>query len=208
MLSTELILTFLATSALLAITPGPDNLFVMTQAALHGRKSGFVVTLGLCTGLIVHSVAVALGVSAIFQSSVAAFNLLKYLGVAYLVYLAWKAFRASSDAVGEEQKVQASYANLYRRGIIMNVTNPKVSIFFLAFLPQFTDPSAGNVTSQILALGGLFIVATLVIFGSIATLSGLLNDLFKKSSRAQTIMNKIAGLVFLGIAAKLMAAKQ
>lgn len=104
---------------------------------------GFVVTLGLCTGLIVHTSAVALGVAAVFQASAMAFNLLKYAGAAYLLYLAWGAFRAGASVLSSESDQEISLARYYLRGIVMNVTNPKVSIFFLAFLPQFTRRNKG-----------------------------------------------------------------
>ncbi|MDQ8201831.1 LysE family translocator [Pelagicoccus sp. SDUM812003] len=207
-MTTSVMLAFLATSAILAVTPGPDNLFVMSQAAMHGRKSGIVVTLGLCTGLIVHSIAVALGIAVIFQTSATAFTALKIFGGVYLLYLAWKAFKSSEHRMKDEMKPSATTKTLYIRGIVMNITNPKVSIFFLAFLPQFTDPSRGSVSLQVLALGALFIVATFIIFGTISTLSGLLHEIFKKSERAQKFINRIAGFVFVGLAAKLVTAKQ
>ncbi len=102
------------------------------------------VTLGLCTGLIVHTTAVALGVAVIFQTSEVAFNVLKVVGAAYLVYLAWQAFKAGSSKLKAEDNVSAGPRALYVRGLVMNITNPKVAIFFLAFLPQFADPSLGS----------------------------------------------------------------
>src|SRR5512145_2221192 len=150
----DALLLFFASSILLALAPGPDNLFVMVQAAQRGRIAGLAVTLGLCTGLLVHTTAVALGLAAVFAASALAFNLLKYIGAAYLLWLAWGAFRAGGLDDGESRAVDLSFARLYRRGIIMNVTNPKVSIFFLAFLPQFADPACGPLVPQIVLLGG------------------------------------------------------
>ncbi|MBM9511229.1 LysE family translocator [Desulfogranum marinum] len=203
MLPIETQMTFLMASILLALAPGPDNIFVLTQSALHGRLAGIVVMLGLCTGLIVHSSAVAFGVAVIFQTSVLAFTILKFVGAAYLVYLAWGAFRAPATAIRNSQNGHIKYGKLYRRGIIMNITNPKVSIFFLAFLPQFADPQRGAITIQMLFLGGLFIIATIVIFGAIALLAGTLGRWLKQSSRIQLILNRVAGTVFLGLALKL-----
>ncbi len=133
MISIESIITFVVVSALLSIAPGPDNIFVLTQSALFSKKSGVMVTLGLCTGLIVHTTAVAFGVAAIFQTSVVAFTVLKIAGALYLLYLTWQAFLTSAKKLGDHGSALHSNGALYRRGIIMNITNPKVSIFFLPF---------------------------------------------------------------------------
>ena len=208
MVSIGTLLTFSTASVLLALAPGPDNIFVLTQSSLFGRRAGFLVTLGLCTGLIVHSMAVALGVAVIFQRSAAAFSALKYIGAGYLVYLAWQAFRASAARIQTERRGEAKLFALYCRGIIMNLTNPKVSIFFLAFLPQFADPSRGPISLQILLLGGVFILATIVVFGSIAFLAGTLGQWLHRSDRVQGIMNKVAGVVFVGLALKLATTRR
>ena len=203
MLPAETIISFLGAAVLLALAPGPDNIFVLAQSALRGKAAGLSVVLGLCTGLIVHSTAVAMGVAVIFTTSTLAFSILKYAGAGYLLYLAWQAWRAPSvtltAATGNEQQRW----KLYRRGIIMNITNPKVSIFFLAFLPQFADPARGPIWLQILLLGALFILATLLVVGTVALLAGGLGQWLNRSPRVQPIMNKIAGTVFLGLALKL-----
>ena len=196
-------MVFFMASVLLALTPGPDNLFVLAQAAQQGKLAGIVVTVGLCTGLLVHTAAVALGVAAIFQASAVAFSLLKYIGAAYLLYLAYGAFVAGAERDGEQQTPKLNFGRLYGRGIIMNVTNPKVSLFFLAFLPQFTDPTFGPLVPQILLLGLLFILSTILIFGGISLLAGGVGSYFRKSARAQVMLNRIAGGVFVALAIKL-----
>ncbi|MCK4509490.1 MAG: LysE family translocator [Desulfuromonadales bacterium] len=208
MLSTETVSAFFLASSLLAIVPGPDNVFVLTQSALHGRLSGLVVMFGLCTGLLVHTGAVAFGVAVIFQASALAFTLLKVVGASYLLYLAWQIFRSSPEQIRMNGNPQRSMAELYRRGIIMNVTNPKVSIFFLAFLPQFADPERGPISLQIVILGGIFIVATILVFGAVALLGGALGEWLNRSERAQRIMNWVAGTVFVGLALKLVTAER
>lgn len=195
--------SFFAASVLLGMAPGPDNIFVLTQSALRGRAAGLLVTLGLCTGLLVHTSAVALGVAAIFQASATAFAALKLAGAAYLLYLAWQAFRASAGGVRLADTPALGPWQLYRRGIVMNVTNPKVSIFFLAFLPQFVDPAGAGVRAQLFLLGGVFIVATLLVFGVIALLAGSLGGWLLRSPRAERIMNWVAGTVFAALAIKL-----
>lgn len=208
MLSIETLVTFFTASILLGLAPGPDNIFVLTQSALRGRGAGLLVMLGLCTGLIVHTIAVALGVAIIFQTSAIAFSALKFIGAGYLIYLAWQAFRASAEKIEGEPDVIVNHWRLYCRGIIMNITNPKVSIFFLAFLPQFADPTRGPVAFQLLLLGGLFIIATILVFGGIALLAGTLGQWLNRSDRTQKILNKVAGAVFVGLALKLATIKR
>jgi threonine/homoserine/homoserine lactone efflux protein len=208
MLPIETAATFFLTSIILALAPGPDNIFVLTQSALKGGAAGFIVTLGLCTGLVFHTSAVAFGVAVIFQTSLVAFNTLKFLGVCYLLYLAWKAFQVSVNPLQSRKYLDFATARLYRRGIIMNISNPKVSIFFLAFLPQFTYPSLGHLTLQIILLGGIFIIATLLVFGVIALLAGKIGGWLKHSPKTQLIMNRIAGGIFIGLALRLLAAQR
>jgi threonine/homoserine/homoserine lactone efflux protein len=208
MLSIETFSAFFLASALLAIAPGPDNVFVLTQSALHGKLSGLVVVFGLCTGLLFHTTAVAFGVAVIFQASTLAFTLLKIIGAGYLVYLAWQIFRASPEQISMQSDQQKSLGTLYRRGIIMNLTNPKVSIFFLAFLPQFADPVRGPISLQMIALGGIFIIATILVFGAIALIGGTLGEWLNRSERAQRIMNWTAGTIFIGLALKLVTAER
>lgn len=202
--ATETLLTFFAASVLLALAPGPDNIYVLTQSALRGKTAGFAVTFGLCTGLVGHTTAVALGLAAVFAASALAFTLLKLCGAAYLLWLAWQAFRASSSMAIQTTAVdRLSGWQLYQRGILMNITNPKVSIFFLAFLPQFADPSRGALTQQMLLLGTLFIMATILVFGTIALLSGMLGSWLTRSPSVQRVMNRLTGGVFAILALKL-----
>lgn len=204
MISIELMALFFMASISLALVPGPDNIFVLLQSVLHGRKAGLFVTLGLCTGLLVHTTAVCLGVAVIFKTSVLAFNILKLIGAMYLLYLAWLSFKADSSHLSTKKTVDLSLRKLYYRGIFMNITNPKVAIFFLAFLPQFTDPSKGSIVLQMLLLGALFILATIVVFGSIAYFSGYIKEWLSQSEKAQLILNRIAGTIFIALAFKLM----
>lgn len=203
MLTFEIALSFFGIALLLALAPGPDNVFVLMQSAMWGRKPGMQVVLGLCTGLVGHTVAVAVGLAALFAASATAFTALKLVGAAYLVYLAWGAFRTRANTEQSAKPPRQSGATLYRRGIIMNLTNPKVSLFFLAFLPQFTSPARGSVALQTLSLGVLFILATLIVFGGIAFFSGAFGEQIQRSAKAQRLLNGFAGTVFLGLAAKL-----
>jgi threonine/homoserine/homoserine lactone efflux protein len=197
------VLTFLLASALLTLAPGPDNLFVLTQSALHGSKAGVMVTLGLCTGLIVHTTLIALGVAAIFMVSITAFVALKLLGAAYLLYLAWQLLRAAATPADARKPPALTPRQLYVRGILMNISNPKVAIFFLAFLPQFARPEAGGMPLQLFTLGLSFIAVAFVIFASISVVAGRLAGWLGASARAQILLNRAAALVFIGLALKL-----
>jgi threonine/homoserine/homoserine lactone efflux protein len=194
---------FFATAVILALSPGPDNLFVLAQAARNGRMAGIYVTLGLCTGLVGHTVAVAFGLAAIVRASSLAFTILKLMGAGYLLYLAWQAFRAGASVRKDEPVSELSMTTLYRRGIVMNLTNPKVSLFFLAFLPQFANPSHGSMTMQFMQLGGIFIIATMLVFGGVSMLAGGLGRKFRDSPRAEKILNRVAASIFVGLAVKL-----
>jgi threonine/homoserine/homoserine lactone efflux protein len=204
----DVLLVFFTAAVALGFAPGPDNIFVLTQSALYGRLAGFVVTLGLCTGLLVHTTAVAFGIAAVFSASAVAFNIVKLLGAAYLLYLAWQAFRAGTSSLSAENRSRPGLAQLYRRGIVMNITNPKVAIFFLAFLPQFADPTICPLALQLLGLGFLFIVATILVFGTVAWGAGYLGEWLTASPKAQITLNRIAAVVFAGLAIRLLTTQR
>lgn len=208
MFTLDTLALFIGASALLALAPGPDNLFVLTQSMSRGAKSGIFITLGLCSGLIFHTGAVALGVAAIFQTSLLAFSVLKFVGAGYLLYLAYLSFKSASKSKLDTKSVDLCASKLYKRGIIMNVTNPKVSIFFLAFLPQFTDPTRADVTYQIFVLGALFMLSAFVVFSIIALGASKLGAWFRRSKNGESILNKIAGTIFVALALKLAFAQR
>lgn len=199
---------FFVASVVMGLAPGPDILFVLTQSALYGARAGFATTCGLITGLFVHITAVSLGVAALFQSSETAFNVLKFAGAAYLLYLAWLSFRSGTSKASLQKAQFPGYGTLYRRGVIMNITNPKVTLFCLAVLPQFVEPERGHPALQILSLGGLYELACLIVFTAIAALGGRMATWFNRSDRAQMLMNRIAGCIFLGLALMLAFASR
>ena len=201
-LSLETIIAFILASVVLSFVPGPDNIFVMTSSAMKGWKVGFFITLGLCTGLIGHTILVAIGVSVIFQTSALAFNGLKIVGACYLAYLGWLSLKSKELTIGlnDADNINRSY---YITGIVMNLTNPKVALFFLVFLPQFINPINGSVTIQIFILGFLFILSALCVFSSIAFLGSFLESYLKKSSAINKNINKLAALVYFALAINL-----
>ena len=201
-LSIETIIAFVTTSVVLSLVPGPDNLFVMSHPALKGWRIGFYTTLGLCTGLIGHTVLVAIGVSVIFQTSAIAFNGLKIIGACYLLYLAWLSIQNKELNLGGTDK-NSTNRSYYFTGVIMNLANPKVALFFLVFLPQFVNTSNDNVTIQIFLLGLLFILSALCVFTSIAYLASFLEDILKKSKTVNKNLNLLAALIYFTLAINL-----
>jgi threonine/homoserine/homoserine lactone efflux protein len=205
----ETLLAFFGVAVLLGLSPGPDNLFVLMQSAQRGWRVGLCVVLGLCLGLVVHTAAVALGLAALVAASPLLFTAIKLCGAAYLAWLAWGALRAVArpgdmPPAGEAERLTPSRALRWiGRGVLMNLTNPKVLIFFLAFLPQFADPARGSVATQVMVLGCVFMLAALLVFGSIACCSGWFGTLLQRSARAQNWLNRVAGLVFLAMAVRL-----
>ena len=203
----NILAVFFSASILLALAPGPDNIFVLTQSAIRGKMAGWVITLGLCTGLIGHTLLVSSGVAVIFKTSPLTFTSLKLAGGAYLLHLAFLAFRASTAKLSPFDNGGISLFRLYRGGIIMNMTNPKVSIFFLSFLPQFADPERGPLILQIMTLGFVFIISALLVFSMINLFAGYLCASLQQSPGAQNIMNRIAGTVYVALAMKLVTSE-
>ena len=215
--SIETLIAFFGVSALLALSPGPDNIFVLLESAQRGWRAGMCVVLGLCLGLVGHTTAVALGLAAVFAASSMAFTVLKICGAAYLAWLAWGALRArveveevtcDSSEVTPPVSTGFNPLRMVGRGVVMNLTNPKVLVFFLAFLPQFADPARGSMARQIMLLGLVFMLATLLVFGAIACFSGVFGALLQRSVRARLLLNRFAGLVFLGLAVRLATAQR
>lgn len=196
---------FLGTSIALSLAPGPDNIFVITQGIARGRKAAIVTALGMCSGISVHTTAAALGISALVYSSLAAFTIVKYAGAAYLLYLAYKTLRERST-VRLAQADDRSGAALFKRGFIMNVLNPKVAMFFLAFLPQFVSPGTGHVTMQMLVLGFIFMLQAIVIFSLIGYFSGSIGNLILTRPRIAKYFDFLTAGVFASLGIRLALA--
>jgi threonine/homoserine/homoserine lactone efflux protein len=200
----DVLVMFFLSALVLGLAPGPDNLFVLAQSAQHGGKAGLAVTAGLCTGLIAHTMAVACGVAALIMGSPLAFDALKYCGAAYLLWLSWLSLRLDANDAASGQTPTLPIRRLYGRGVVMNITNPKVLVFFLAFLPQFASPRYGAMAPQILMLGVLFIIATIIVFGAISLFAGHVGERLKGSRRARLVLNRLTALLFAGLAIKLV----
>lgn len=190
-----LVASFLGTAIFLTLMPGPDILFVIAQSISQNKKAGIVTAFGLCTGLIVHLTAAILGISAMVYQSALAIALVKYIGAAYLLFLSWEAFREREADFAIGNKKTLPYISLYKKGILMNMLNPKISLFFLALLPQFVDNSQGNVPMQMLVLGILFIVQALAIFTLVSMFSNRIRNLLMSTPIIAKRINSIKGIL-------------
>lgn len=196
----ESILAFLGATAVLAISPGPDNIYVLTQSIANGRKAGLATTAGLISGCIVHTTLIAFGVSALISASPKIFWVIKIFGAAYLLFLAYKIFKSDASIAFGEGAPKKSYGELFKQGVIMNILNPKVTIFFLAFFPAFIWEPEGNTVYQFYVLGILFMLLSFLIFGSFAWLAGSISSYLKKHANAGLILKWLQIIVFVGIA--------
>ena len=173
-----IILSFIGASVILSLMPGPDNIFVLTESLTKGQRNGIAISIGLSLGVLVHTIAAATGLSIIVQKSAIAFSIIKYFGAAYLFYLAYQAIKENKPFINLSSstinKQKERLLPLIRKGFLMNVLNPKVSLFFIAFLPQFITVNGINITVQMLFLGFIFMVQALLVFGTISILSSKL----------------------------------
>jgi len=200
----ELILSFLLASVLLTFMPGPDNIFVLTESITKGQKNGIAISIGLCTGVLIHTLAAATGLSIVIQKSAVAFSVIKYLGAAYLFYLAFMATKEKPMEVTLGKKSKENTFQLFpliRKGFLMNVLNPKVSLFFIAFLPQFISKDGINITYQMIILGLIFMIQALVVFCLISILASRLTGYVNSAKFWKiTKWSKVGVLSILGLA--------
>lgn len=201
----EILLAFVGATALLSISPGPDNIYVLMQSITNGKKYGLATVAGLMTGCLVHTTLLAFGVSVIIKESDQLFFIIKLFGAVYLFYLAIQVYRSDGKVImSKEAPPQKSLLQLFRQGFIMNVLNPKVTIFFLAFFPGFLFSESMSTVIQFYILGFLFIAVSSIIFGAIAILSGMISELITKNSNVGIILKWLQIIVFIGIAVYLL----
>ena len=187
---------FAGASIALLLFPGPSVIYIVTRSIEQGRRAGLVSMLGVEAGGLVHVAAAALGISAIVASSATAFSVVKYAGAAYLIYLGVQRWRSGQES-GARPEPQA-HSELFRQGLVVNVLNPKTAIFFLAFLPQFVDPSM-TVWPQVLVLGAEFIAIAVISDGAYALVAGTLGDRVRESALANRWVDRAAGGALIGL---------
>lgn len=201
----EILIAFMGATALLAISPGPDNIYVLTQSISNGKKYGLATVAGLISGCLVHTTLLAFGVSAIVKQNPQLFFGIKLFGAVYLLYLAYQVFRSDANLkISGDQVPKKGLGQLFRQGFIMNVLNPKVTIFFLAFFPGFLFSTEMSTVVQFYVLGLLFMLVSAIIFSLIAILSGMISEYLTKQSKVGTFLKWLQIIVFLGIAAYLL----
>lgn len=190
----------LATAAL-AISPGPDNIYVLMQSVANGTKYGLATTAGLISGCIIHTTLLAFGVSLLIKESETLFLIIKLLGALYLLYLAYNVYKSSSVIhLSNDHVPKKSLIQLFKQGFIMNVLNPKVTIFFLAFFPGFLFSETMSTVLQFYTLGFIFMGVSLLIFSTIAVLAGFISDYLKSHKNIGVVLKWLQIVVFIGIA--------
>jgi threonine/homoserine/homoserine lactone efflux protein len=197
----EILISFILAVSILAISPGPDNIFVLMQSVVHGKKYGLATIIGLMTGCIVHTTFVAVGISAIIKENNTIFSGIKILGAVYLLYLAYKVITGGSEISTSTKKIDKKTPfQLFKIGFIMNVLNPKVTLFFLALFPGFLFSEILPISLQFYILGSLFILVSFVVFSLIAILGGTISEKIKTSKNIGVWLQWMQVFVFIGIA--------
>jgi threonine/homoserine/homoserine lactone efflux protein len=191
---------FLATSIAITFAPGPDNLQVLARGISQGRAAGLVAALGFAAGITFHTTLAALGIAAVLRSSPLAFQILKLAGAAYLIWIGVKALRSQGLAAAGDRPRQP-LSTVFRQSVLGNIMNPKVTLFFVVFLPQFVDTAQGaqNVTLQMLELGLVFMAQTVVVFSIFGLCAGTIGGWLKRRPRAGVWLDRLAGLTFIAI---------
>ena len=207
---------FILTGILLNITPGSDTMYIITRSVSQGKKAGLYSVLGIVSGILVHTVLAALGLSIILANSPLAFTIVKYIGASYLCYLGFKMLINRSESViadnlpNTEKLTQAktlNYKQIYRQGVLTNTFNPKVALFFIAFFPQFIDPSYAHSTLSFLILGLIFALTGLIWCLCLALLASRFSEKLRENPAIESMLNKFSGVVFIGLGIKLLTEK-
>lgn len=197
------LLAFMAATLALNVTPGPDMLYVIARSVGEGRRAGVVSALGISTGSLFHTAAVVFGVSAFLVAYPAAYDLLRFAGAAYLAWLGVRALRTPARDGDEPDVAPAELSAIFRQGVITNVLNPKVAIFFLAFLPQFVDPARGSITAQLVLLGLLFNTSGTLVNVGVALAASRAGEWTRSRLGASPWFGRITGAVFVALGVRL-----
>jgi len=190
---------FLIAAMTLTLAPGPDNIYVLTRGITQGRKAGLVAAAGFSSGLVFHTMLAVLGFAALIKASPLAYSLLRYAGAAYLVYIGVRTLRSHSAIQLQGAAEPMKLSRIYWQSVIANILNPKVMLFFIAFLPQFVNAGAGHIPAQMLLLAAIFILQALAIFSVVALFSGMVGAFFQRKKSAAATMNRLAGSAFIAL---------
>ena len=197
----DILISFVLAVSFLAISPGPDNIFVLMQSVVYGKKYGISTTAGLMSGCLVHTTFVAFGVSTIIKENNTIFLVIKLLGAIYLCFLSYRVIKSDATITMTTQNIQKKTPfQLFKMGFMMNVLNPKVTIFFLALFPGFLFSNELSTVVQFYVLGGVFILVSFIIFSTIALLGGSISERIQQSKQIGVWLKWIQIIVFIGIA--------
>ena len=199
---------FVGAALLLRVVPGPSVLYIVTQSVSHGRRAGIVSVAGITTGTLVHITAATVGLSALLASSALAFDVVKYLGAAYLIAVGIRRLAGWERQTGEQARDTRDLGRLYRQGIVVNTLNPKTALFFLAFLPQFVDPEKGSAALQIGVLGLVFVALAVTSDSIWALAAGTASERLRGNRRFLAVQRYVSGSVFCGLGALTAVAKR
>lgn len=198
---------FLSASFLLWITPGPDTMYILARTISQGRLAGLLSVLGVSAGILAHTLFAAIGLSAILASSALAFAAVKFIGAAYLVYLGIQVLRSNRTQAESSGVAAQSRLQLFYQGFLTNLLNPKIAIFFLAFLPQFVAPDSNNSASIFLFLGGIFVLGGTLWCFLLVVFASRFTETAKSNARLSAAVGKVTGFVFIGLGLNLLRAK-
>jgi len=193
---------FAAAALALIIVPGPDMIYVATRGVSRGRGMALVSALGVCSGYVVHTAFAAVGLSALLAQSVVAFGAIKYAGAVYLIYLGLRTILSKAPVLPGSEAPEPGRRNLaasFGQGALTSIINPKGILFFLAFLPQFVDPSTGGLALQTSVLGLVFALLCLLVYGAVAVFSGALGSLLRRYLVFASALKWLTGSVFIGL---------
>lgn len=194
---------FMTAALALNVTPGPDMLYVVARSVGEGRTAGIISSFGIAAGSLVHTLAVALGLAGLLRAVPVAFEIVKWMGAAYLVWLGVRALRSHGGTTAPATLCPASRSAIFRQGMVTNMLNPKVALFFLAFLPQFVDPERGAAALQVIALGLLFNVSGTLVNILVATLAGGASAWSRRRFGESPLMRRVTGVMFIGLGVRL-----
>ncbi len=210
MFGIENYIVFIVSGLILNITPGNDTIYILSRSIAQGRKAGVVSVLGISTGCLAHTIMASLGLSVILSKSILLFDVIKYIGVVYLVYIGIKTIVSKNNPFNNQTNIESliDYKQIYKQGFLTNLFNPKVALFFLSFLPQFINPSINNTPVPFLILGVTFLTTGTIWCLLLAYASSFLSKILRENNKISTIMHKLCGMIFIGLGLKLAFEKK
>lgn len=204
LLDPGLLAVFLFAILVICVTPGPDMLYILATSLSQGVRAGLVASIGMSLGMLVHTALVSVGLAALMTTTPVLYDVIRYAGAIYLVYIGIRSWRDSSSATEVEDRPVVPLRTVLWRATMTNLLNPKIVLFYLAFLPQFVDPDRGQPGLQLLVLGLLFVIVGLLVDSAIAVAAGRLGEWLQRRHRVDRLLNRIAGTVFMALAVRLV----